>query len=327
MIESFPNFTRLDSTIRAEYDAKVTKYPAMSDLSFATLMIWWNFENNVAVSSLNDNLVISYNLPGEALSSGLSLVGTNRVDASIETLFAEMTNTGKLPRLVHVPDFVINKIAHPENFNLVEERDYAEYVVPASRFYPFDSIKSDERYKLRKFLNAVEGHELETRSLDLSNTHNQKLLLTNAKKWWQEHGKQSDARGDEIRALQTSVTQASELDISNVCLFIDGELYGFSLFQVSHDGQYLIGNHLKTKWGYPRIFDYMAHITAGAAIEKGVPNLNVEMDLGIEGLRQHKMEMHPERFLRKYTVMPALYREEVIHKPKELMPKLADSTI
>jgi hypothetical protein len=38
------------------------------------------------------------------------------------------------------------------------------------------------------------------------------------------------------------------------------------------------------------------------AYEKKVPFLNVEMDLGIPGLRMHKTELRPVDFLRKYSV-------------------------
>jgi hypothetical protein len=92
--------------------------------------------------------------------------------------------------------------------------------------------------------------------------------------------------------------------VHNVALRLDGQLAGIVLYQISHDRQYLIGNHMKGRRDLPRITQFLEHAAAGEAHRKGIPFLNVEMDLGIAGLREHKQAMDPVRMIRKYRLTP-----------------------
>lgn len=110
----FPDFTKLTLADKSRYEAEIADFPPFSDISFATLMIWWNTLDSCAVAKLNDNLVISYWLPGDEAKSGLSLIGRNKVDESMCTILDYLEAEGKAQKLVHVPEFVLSAIKYPE---------------------------------------------------------------------------------------------------------------------------------------------------------------------------------------------------------------------
>jgi hypothetical protein len=302
---TFPEFTLLTQDNRKEYERFIEKYPPISDLSYATLSIWWNFEGTLAVASLNDNLVLRYYLPNDRRNSGLTLIGTRQVASTIKTILSELEKQGKYTRLVHVPEFVADLLQESPEFILSEEEDYKEYILPIAGLYPLENVRSEWRNKIRRFLKEVDGSKIEHRTLDLQEESNQALLLDAAYKWWRESLVSNDLRGDEQVALQVSVRNAQDLGIGNVCLFIDGELAGFSLYQISHNSDFFIGGHIKSRHDIPRIFDYLVYATAEKAHERGVTYINAEMDLGIPGLRAHKSELRPIGFYRKYRISMA----------------------
>src|ERR1700729_1753334 len=112
--KTFPEFSKLTIANKKEYEALISDYPPIYDLSFSSLMTWWNPLNSMCVAQLNDNLVMPYWLPGEGVHSGLSFIGTNKVDESLCVIFDYQQSKGEVPRLINVPEFVINSIQYPD---------------------------------------------------------------------------------------------------------------------------------------------------------------------------------------------------------------------
>src|SRR5687768_17214608 len=79
----FPEFSKLTLADRKKYEMLVRGYPPLSDVSFASLMNWWNALDSCAVSTLNGNLIFSYWLAGIEDMSGISIMGTEQIDESI----------------------------------------------------------------------------------------------------------------------------------------------------------------------------------------------------------------------------------------------------
>src|SRR5438552_6672566 len=87
MFKTFPAFSRLTLADKDEYEKLINDYPAISDLAFPTLMLWWNHLDCLGISMLNGNIVISYWSPTEQNDTGLCLIGTSQVDESICAIF------------------------------------------------------------------------------------------------------------------------------------------------------------------------------------------------------------------------------------------------
>lgn len=306
MLPTFPDFRPLSLADKKLYDQLVAEYPPLADISFATLHIWWNLEKQLSVSTLNGNLVINYHLPFDRRNSGYCLIGTHRVDESLEAIFQDLKKRGRSPRLVHVPEFVIKKIRHRGSFSLTEELDYNEYILDAYELAKLEgSLHRSTRREINHFLKDVGSRKLSIRPLDLEKPGAADELYKTLMKWDASHPSKNDPDHAENLAIKAALEQAVDLELEHLGLYVDDVLHAFLLYHRPAEKEYYLMNHLRTSHEIPYMFDFMIHHLASQALQNDVRYLNIEMDLGIENLRSHKMRLRPVEFFRKYTVRPA----------------------
>lgn len=301
--KTFPEFSKLKLADKDAYEALIAQYPPISDISFATLMLWWNPLGDLAVSLLNGNLIISYWLPGGEKMSGLSLVGTNKVDESICTVLDHQQERGDQAQLVHVPEFVLSYLEHPEMFRFEGERDLDEYVLALSKFYPLNHLISYRRLRVRRFLTKVAERRVSVRQVDLTQHVNQRLLLGSVA-CWPKQGTINEQSQLAVDALQMALAESEALGVENICLFIDDTLHAFALYQQPADKRYIIFNQAKMSYGLPYLFDYMVYVFARWFTERGISYVNLDVDYNVPMLRMVKLALGPENFFRKYTIKP-----------------------
>jgi len=302
--KTFPEFSKLTLADRERYEELIKDYPPISDISFATLMLWWNQLGSLAISLLNGNLVISYWLPGDERRSGLSLIGKHNVDESLCTIFDYLQERNEAPRIIQVPEFVVSHMHHPELFRFEGERTLDEYIIPIDKFYPLSHVISYRRHRIRKFLSGVDEGRISVRSIDLSQEENRSLLLDSVKLWPKKGTINAPSKMSE-EALHASVAEAEQLGIENVCLFVGGTLHAFLLYQSPADKRYVIFAQAKLSYELPFLFDYVAYAFAKWFAERGVTQVNLDVDFGIPMFRIIKLALGPQNFFRKYTVEPA----------------------
>lgn len=305
MLASFPNFTPITLDHKDDYDRMVAEYPPFSDISFATLQIWWNLEGKLELCELNGNIVINYHLPFDDTNSGISLIGKRDIDSSISTLFEYLKTEGKPVKLVHVPEFVTEAIRDKSRLAITEELDYNEYILDSHALASLeDAAHGRTRRKVRRFMREVEDRKVEIRELNLSSEAIRQELFESIIAWEKSRSSTNDPDNTEHQAVQRTLAHAEQVGIHHLGLYIDNKLYAIVLYHQSHDKKHFILHHLKVDYSIPFIFDYMTHRIADKAVREDVDFLNMEMDLGIESLRRHKMGLRPVDFFRKYTVMP-----------------------
>jgi hypothetical protein len=305
MFPVFPKFIPLSLELKEPYNRTIGSFPPYSDISFTTLQIWWNLSEDLSVSLLNQNLVINYVLPNDATNSGLSLVGKINIDEAISTVFHYLKQNGKDVRLVHVPEFVVNKIVNSSKFKLHEEHDYNEYILDSSALTHLEGHEYQLlRKKIRRFGKHVDGKQLEIKELDLSLGRVQDELFRSIAEWESKNSPENDPEHSEHHAIKKAINNALPLEIKNMALFIDNELHGIIIYHRPLDKEYYVLHHLKANYDSPYISDYLYHQMAKKAVDNGVSKLNIEMDLGIENLKRHKMTLRPDSFLKKYTIIP-----------------------
>ncbi len=304
-LPTFPECVPLTIEDRATYEALVATYPPLSNISFPSLHIWWNFDDKLAVSLLHGNLVIYYHIAYDPKNSGHSLIGTHNLEKSFDILFDHLAGQHKPLRLVHIPEFVIKKLTNKTRFNIEEEADYHEYILSSEDLAKLEgSLHGRNRRRINRFLREVKNKEIGVRELDLSSPVARNQLFKTVLKWGKIQTSDNDPDHIEHIALQKTLTHAVALDIRNLGLFINGTICAIVLYHQTLDKRYYILNHLKVDYSIRYTFDYMTHLIAQHAVEQKVPFLNMEMDLGIENLREHKMGLRPVDFFRQYTVNP-----------------------
>ena len=299
----FPEFGKLTLADKAEFDALVKDFPPIYDASFTGLMTWWSQLDNVSVSRLNDNLVIPYYLPGDEAHSGLSLIGTNKADESITTIFDYLREQGRPVRLVNVPEFVITNVQFHDMFIFKEERKYSEYIYPIARFYPLKNMPLYWRKKIQRAQKDIDSGKIVVRSLDFHSETDSKLLL-NAVNEWQSKG-MNDYGLVEKDTIKETIINAAPLDIENLCLFVDGKLHGFCLYNVPSDKRYIVVKHVKATHSSTLGFELIGYMFAKRFSELGITHVNLNADYGKLKLRMFMLALGPSNFFRKYIVEPA----------------------
>jgi len=303
MFPEFPKMIKLKPEDKKLYNKAIAEYPPFSDILFTTLHIWWNLEEQLEVSLLNGNVVIKYNLPFDEKASGFCLVGKNRVDDSIKTIFDFLKKNDKSLRLVHVPEFTIDSIKHKKNFKIVEEPDYHEYILDSKKMAELPGHEySHIRTQINRFLREVEGRKVEIKSLDLSLVDNQDHLFNAILAWEKAHPPRNDPERTEHDALKKSLSQAAALDIENLSLYVDEKLHAVVLYHQTHTKDHFVIHHLRFDYSIPYTSDYITRHLARNAVDRSVPFINMEMDLGSDNLRRHKMKLNPIHFYKKYSV-------------------------
>lgn len=304
VFKTFPAFSKLTLEDKPVYDSLIAKFPPVADISFTELMTWWNpLDSGVSISLLNGNLVISYWLPGDEKHSGLSLIGTRKVDESICTIFDYLQEQGEPVRLVNVPEFVVSNIRYTELFNSTEQRQFHEYVVDTSCFYPLKNMAAFKRRRVERVLRRVGEEKIILKSLDLHLVKDRELLVDTAEEWW--HRNINDFGQVEREALMKCILNPDEYEVENLCLFVGKELYGFCIYHRPHDKRYVIIPHIKATHEDTLGFDLIGYSFAKWFAEQGVKYGNLTSDRGRLRLRMFLLTLGPTDFFRKYQVEPA----------------------
>lgn len=299
----FPEFSKLRFVDKGQYQAMLAGYPPISDVSFVSAMSWWETVGDYAVSRLNGNLIISYWFPGDDRFSGLSIFGTKNIDETVSYLLDHLGNTGEEKRLVHMPEFVVSSLHHPELFTFEQERAFDEYLYDVSDYYPLSHMPERRRKRVRKFLSQVDEKKVATRTLDLGTLENRQLLLDSMRLWGQK-GVVNGIGSLSDKSLEVAVMHAEEFGLENLCLFVKGELCGFCLYYMPPDKRYAVVTYARINYDSPYMVDCFAYVVSKWFTELHVTYLNFEPDFGIPQLRAFKLSLGPCNYFRKYTVRP-----------------------
>ena len=313
MFKTFPEFSKLTLSDRAEYEEFVKGCPPIASLSFPGLLEWWGTVGDVAVSRLNGSLVIAYWIPGFEKYSGVSIIGTKDVDESLCTVFDYLRGQGERPRVVSVPEFVVNHLQYPELFSFKTSRGDDEYLIAMERFAVLDNMPRLMRIRARKFERRFAKQAIQVKPIDLSSVENQRLLI-DAVADWPRKGL-NNINKLEREALPRTLERGAAYGLRNICIFIDGEVQAFCLYHVTQYPDHAIAGHARINYDFAYLFDYSVHAFCKYLADKGVAYVNIHADNDSAKMRTLKMVLRPDNFFRKYSIEPAMAGSELKWEP------------
>lgn len=303
VFKTFPEFSKLTLADRAKYEALIRDLPPLSGYSFHNLMTWWNTLDTCAVATLNGNLVLSYWMPGDNKNSGLSVIGTRKIDETVCALFDHLRAKGEKVRLVHIAEHTITNLKFPELYDCVPERAADEYVLAVSKFYPLDHMNRIKRFRAKRFMARYPEESVQVKSLDLGIPDNRQLLFNAAKEW------HTGLLGNFLKlmddAMVVTINEHETLNSQNVCLYVDGRLQAYLLYHPTSDRRYITLANAIFSNELPYMFDYAMYAFAQWFADKGVSFVNIDCDLGIPAFRMLKLALGPDHYFRSYTIKPA----------------------
>lgn len=304
MFEKFPQTAPLLPIHKDAYDSFIEKFAPHSDLSFGTLMIWWNLNDDLEIAELNDNIVLTYTDPFAEMKRRFTLLGTNKIDESIQTIFSYQRSHGLEVGLHMTPDYTVQALKNPEGVIIEDDIDNTDYILSTKRTAELeDSTISRTRRKVRQFLREANG-EVEVRGLSIHGIRDKIRLINDLHMWDDVYGTENDRGRYEGIAINRALLLSDLIGTYCLGVFVQGKLEAFALYHQPPQVNYTIVNHLKTSNHYPHLFDFVLHMLAQRLQDEGIEYMNIEQDLGIPGLRFHKEGLRPTERLKKFNVLP-----------------------
>jgi len=300
-LPDFPNFVSLNLSHRALVQSITNQHHPYSDFNF-TSMFAWNVKEEIVISSLYDNLVVRFTdyINDEVF---FSLIGKNKLESTIDTLLAYCRSIGVEPRLRLVPKSVVGALT-PEahaHYTIEEDRNNHDYILSVQELCDFTTSRFRRKKELHNQFVRSHGENVVFRPLDL---HSEEVLFEMqnvATAWQQSRGKSINEARNELDAIKRSLKHHQDLSIKAVGVYIKGKLVAFNIFELL-PGKVAMGHFIKADVDFKGIFEYLVHNSARYLKSLGIEYINIEQDLGINGLRKYKESYKPIGFLRKYTI-------------------------
>ena len=144
--------------------------------------------------------------------------------------------------------------------------------------------------------------DITIRHIDTLDNNSRDELIKASQNWSPTACEMSDDNR-ERESLRLCFNTHNEFQRKILCVYINGALAGFGVYRIY--GDTAIVGYIKVDYGVQYMFDFVTHALAEHLSNHNVPYINFEQDLGIPGLRDHKMRLRPIRFIEKINITPA----------------------
>lgn len=297
MPPTFPAFEPLTLQDRNTIEAATNAFLPYSDFNFTSLYSW-NTAEAVAYSFHQGNLVIKFTdyLTGKQF---YSFIGKQNVNETAEQLLLQSKKEGLdlcIKLLAQETADEINR----DVFQVSEDPDNFDYILSVEQLKAFAGTKFlKHRNKVNKFTKA---YQTETKLLDLADLSVQQNLQQLFLKWEEWKQLPAEETKNELKAVNRLFHLEPKEKMVAIGIFLQDELLGFSLSELLPDNYGMLHFEKATPAGFTGIYQYLKQETARVLASRGCQLLNCQQDLGIPGLRTHKMGLSPVAFLKKYRV-------------------------
>lgn len=298
---SFPSFRAFDSGDKSWYTSFYEKFDPYADFYYGNLLTWLNLNDDLEVSQLNDNIIFRFTdaFSKSTLTQSYTLLGESHADNTLQSI---IINTPLNSPITMIPECFVLNLSDELKDVAVENRDNWDYIYDVGNFVALDGPNYRRvRYQINAFsrlfgeYTAVDFKPLNTKEQGAG-------LIRDLKSWGLAYQYGNDPEEIENIALQKRLISLSGAGSHLLSLKIRGRVEGFVVFTFPINKCDAIVHHIKCSYRYEHMFDYLFFETMRFLYENGVKTLNLEQDLGIKGLREHKMLLRPSGFLKKYSI-------------------------
>lgn len=301
MIPIFPIFKQLELLDKKEIDLFVNNYPPYEDFGFINL--WsYDIENQVQISKLNHNLIIRFR-DYTSTDQFYSFIGINEVKKTIDELLKLAKKEKVFSGLKLIPEEVIasDNNLHA-SFSITEDRDNFDYILLLDDLINLPGGKySTKRRMLNNFTKF--NSDITFKLLDLKNRKIDDQILDTFYLWEKKMKRDRKETLHELLAIKKLLKIADVSELHATGLYRNTSMVGFSINEVVHNN-YAIGHFIKVDSSIRGIYEFFYKMNALQLFSQGCRYLNIQQDLGIEGLRISKESWKPNHFLKKYTITP-----------------------
>ena len=288
-LKEYPLFEKLEIEAKAAFDAGFRDSPPdISEFTFTNLYAWreaYHFD-----VSLIDGCVLVRSLKS-GKSRFLPPIGKCGVLAVVDRVLM-----GSKGIFMRVPETIASFFRDDSRFSVVSDRDNADYVFNTGDLITLRGKKYDgKRNLIKKFLS---NYSYEYIKLDGSNAAS---CLTFEEKWCVvkdcDHVEGLD---HERQALKNMVDNFSGFSLLGGAIIVDGVIQAIALAEKLNSDTCVM-HILKANPSLAGLYQVMLRDFLAKECG-GYRYVNLEQDLGIEGLRKSKLSYQPTRMIDKFTV-------------------------
>lgn len=298
MIPTFPEFKLIELDDMEEVDRATSGFAPYSDFNFISM--WsWNLVDEIAISKLNDNLVVRFT-DYVTCKPFLSFIGDKKINDTCEQLLDFAIKNNLSPSMHWVPEVCVKEI-DLDKFEVHEDRDHFDYIynIADLRDYPGNKF-SKKRNHVSGFLKKFPNVEARTLSLKDKNVSDSVFKLF--EKWQSNKFKEVDHELHDLSAMKRLLRGIEIFDLVVVGIFIEESLVAMFVNQLI-DSEYSLAHMMKADLSVDDgLYAFLMKKNAEILSSLNIKFFNYEQDLGLENLRIAKGRFYPQKFLKKYTI-------------------------
>lgn len=274
-----------------------------ADIHYNNLFVWSDLFDTLEVSSVDDVIVFKYSNPLSNKKTSFVVVGHNIHPSTIEKIFAYQKSSGYDTCIEESPVTMYSpEIFSSNSFCITHDRDNYEYIFNTAEQTSLAGRKfSRQRRRIGYFERAHEGDSIKLIYSDVITPNKAMQLKAYIADWGMKIGEVEDDNFERA-AIEKSFKLSRRLGKHLLEVEIAGKVKSFCIFFT--DREFAGCNHLKVDYSIQYLFDYTTFRLAQWLDQHKIPLMNYEQDLGIVGLRDHKVRMQPVDLLEKVTIMP-----------------------
>ena len=295
----FPEFKHLDITDKNRIEELTKQFPPYSDFNFTSM---WSYDtdNDVEFSWLNGNFVMRFR---DYITKDpfYSFLGNTKPQETI-TILLNYSREQKLPeKLQLIPEVNIEDLFKSESkeFLFLEDKDQNDYIIPLKDTIALSNINPHKQESYHKFLSDYPNYEV--RELEISDLKAQAEMTALFNLWVEKKKNKSNNAENELLAMKKLFDYSSSFNLTTLGIYLDNKLICY-IIDERLQKPYVIGHFLKADLSYKGIYEVINKMSAEKHYKEGFEYINIEQDLGIEGLRISKQQRSPSFYLKKYTI-------------------------
>ncbi len=297
-LPSFPKQKLLELSDKNSITLFVNQFEPYADYKFASL--WsYNTENDAMISQLNNNLVLRFR---DYISNEVhySFIGENMVEETASTLLNHAIKENVLQELRLIPESVIRAGDAWNNFDVQEDLGNHDYILSVSDITHLPGSKfHTHKNHINKFNTLYPNSKIRVLAQDEQSTKDaiEEVFF----KWEKGRKKDRSETIHELTAIRRILHDNEYFNLLILGLFINDEIVGFSINDM--DSTVYAQNHFAKSDPTVKQVYYKLNQATGEELQKrGYEYLNIECDLGLEGLRFAKEQWNPVAYLKKYII-------------------------
>lgn len=274
------------------------------DINPENLFVWLNTHDDLMISKLNNSIVIRYtNILNNNRFNIMPLANTLD-DSIIERIMSYLKDNNLPLKLYELPSKICHKLSS-NKWLIEDDRDNYEYILDTnqqSMLQGGDFCRHRKNIKLFERIHSTDT--IDVKYYEEFNDETKEAFLHHINSMpFNSNSEASQKNSTEPIAIRKNLEYASILHKKALIIRINGEVVSLAMISYLDNNTAAI-NHLKVNYSVQNIFRYTVYQLAIILKEHGIGEMNIEQDLGIEGIRKFKELLRPSRFLEKKIISP-----------------------